>query len=454
MKKEEAGTPGLATASLVFGILSIFLGWIPLLGWIFVILALVFGIIALKKIRKENLPGKGTAITGTLLGLVGVMIAVGMMTYISNTQTTPANQPTISIESSYYVNSFHQINQSFSVQNREQKALTNVVVEAYLLDIDQNVSKEFTYIDHKQLNLGTLNPTEHTKEYSVVLGRESPDLNYSAYVYMKASSAEGKIGISKSDVIFVSAYSSEENFNKIYCPKIDPYNIEVRKAASEAVRAHPGDYSIDQLLDIYDWIQSNVNYLNVPVDLPATPYSPPETLATKSGDCKNQAVLIASMIKSIGGDARVVIEPSCTHAYTIVSFPNKSPEESIDKITNHYFPCRNGFQCGGKCWNFPTGIGAWCDGSHASDSDQCPAGQVGFTDNMCHYCQPGQTLIMDDNGIKCKDTSNIAINWFDYQGGKWIIFDSAGGLYPGNTLPECLGDHQRYFVDTCVKPPE
>lgn len=455
MKKEEAGTPGLATASLVFGILSVVLGWVPLLGWILVILAFVFGAIALKKIKAENLPGKGMAVAGELLGLVGLVLAITMMVFISGTGTTPSAQYNLDIESAYSVDDLHQVNQSFSVQNTGSKAATNVVVEVYLLAPDQNISQSFTYLDHKQIIIGTLNSGQKTNVYSTVVGQESPDSDYSAFVYLKASSAEGDVGSATSDVLSVSAYSMADYRRKIYCSKIDPYNLDVRKAAAEAVRAHPGAYSFDQALDIYDWVKLNIIYLNVPETI-SPPYSPSETLTTKAGDCKNQAVLLASMIESIGGKVMLVSHRSCQHAYVIVHITDEEDVQSyVDTLGSHYTACNNGFICGGKCWGYSQDTGSLCDGTTAVSSDICDPGQVGFTDDMCHSCSPGQTLILKEGEeLECRD--NFDAKWFDYEGGKWLIFDPAGGELPGNLLPECAEDEapERYFIESCVNPPE
>ncbi|MFO8015629.1 MAG: DUF4190 domain-containing protein [Candidatus Woesearchaeota archaeon] len=71
-------TSGLAIASLVFGILSFILGWVPILGWLIVILAIVFGIIALVKISKDpTIGGKGMAIAGIVLG--GILLAISVI---------------------------------------------------------------------------------------------------------------------------------------------------------------------------------------------------------------------------------------------------------------------------------------------------------------------------------------------------------------------------------------
>lgn len=183
----------------------------------------------------------------------------------------------------------------------------------------------------------------------------------------------------------LETYENVEPYFGLYCDKINPYDLDVRKAASDAVRRHPGSYSIDQLLDIYDWVKENIIYLNVPVTLPSTPYSPSETLATKSGDCKNQAVLIASMIESIGGTAKVVINPECKHTYAIVYFakPNTDMSNSAKVIANHY-------------------------------------------------------------------NENVYVRWYTLNQGIWMIFDPAGGAYPGDTLSECWNSKTIYLITSCL----
>ena len=65
---------GLSIASLVLGICSLFLGFIPIIGWAIMILAIVFGFISLSKIkRNEYLKGRGFAITGIIIGFVSLI---------------------------------------------------------------------------------------------------------------------------------------------------------------------------------------------------------------------------------------------------------------------------------------------------------------------------------------------------------------------------------------------
>jgi type IV pilus assembly protein PilA len=72
MSEAQKKTLGMAIASLVFGCLVL----IPILGIPFAITAIVLGIIALNKIsnNKDTLQGKGLAISGIVLGGIGIIL--------------------------------------------------------------------------------------------------------------------------------------------------------------------------------------------------------------------------------------------------------------------------------------------------------------------------------------------------------------------------------------------
>lgn len=57
-------TEGLAIASMVLGIVWVF--------WIGSILAVIFGHVALRNIKRNQTGGRGMAITGLVLGYIGV----------------------------------------------------------------------------------------------------------------------------------------------------------------------------------------------------------------------------------------------------------------------------------------------------------------------------------------------------------------------------------------------
>jgi len=75
-ENKKAPTSGFATASLVLGIISILLGWFPIFGWVFFILAITFAVIALKKIDQRLNSGRGLAVAGMILGVVSLIFAI------------------------------------------------------------------------------------------------------------------------------------------------------------------------------------------------------------------------------------------------------------------------------------------------------------------------------------------------------------------------------------------
>lgn len=74
---------GMAIAALVLGILALLLCWTVIGGILLGLIALVLGIVAAVKARKGRARGAGMAITGAVLGaigliLAGVLVAVGV----------------------------------------------------------------------------------------------------------------------------------------------------------------------------------------------------------------------------------------------------------------------------------------------------------------------------------------------------------------------------------------
>ena len=182
-------------------------------------------------------------------------------------------------------------------------------------------------------------------------------------------------------------YSPCKEFLAVYCDKFTPTELTVREAASSAISKHPGAFSVNQLLDIYDWVHSNVFYQNVPVNLTYQPYAPKETLSTKSGDCKNQAVLIASMVEAIGGTARVLLIPDCQHAFPEVYLGNQTDIDVLNAAIRAHYPASSG----------------------------------------------------------------KTINWHISKNNTedWYIFDSAGGNFPGQTIEDCFNASQTFVIYDC-----
>ncbi|MDP2908858.1 MAG: zinc ribbon domain-containing protein, partial [Nanoarchaeota archaeon] len=76
-KLEKPAT--FASNSLTSGIFALFLGWIPIIGWILIIFALVYGFLSLNRIKKGNtLESRRMAIAGIVLGFIALAIALSV----------------------------------------------------------------------------------------------------------------------------------------------------------------------------------------------------------------------------------------------------------------------------------------------------------------------------------------------------------------------------------------
>lgn len=67
---------GMGTAALVLGILAIVLCWSAIGGIILGALAIIFGIIGIRRVGQRIATNKGAAIAGLVTGIVGLIIAV------------------------------------------------------------------------------------------------------------------------------------------------------------------------------------------------------------------------------------------------------------------------------------------------------------------------------------------------------------------------------------------
>ncbi len=65
-------TSGLAITSLILGLVA----FIPLVGVFLGVLAIIFGFLALRQIKKEKLSGRGLSIAGILLGATGILFTI------------------------------------------------------------------------------------------------------------------------------------------------------------------------------------------------------------------------------------------------------------------------------------------------------------------------------------------------------------------------------------------
>lgn len=82
VKAEVVGSeerPGpMAIGALICGILSLLCSWVPVVGFVLSVAAIVLGIIEVKRIGRGegSAKGKGMALAGIILGAVGIVFGI------------------------------------------------------------------------------------------------------------------------------------------------------------------------------------------------------------------------------------------------------------------------------------------------------------------------------------------------------------------------------------------
>jgi hypothetical protein len=117
-------------------------------------------------------------------------------------------------------------------------------------------------------------------------------------------------------------FNPESIFNQIN-DKIEPFNVEVRTMAAASAKKYPGQYNIYQICSLFDDTKENIQYISDPrgKDLWSTPG---DTLKVGAGDCDDYAILLSSLIESIGGTSRIYLTD--THAFAAVYIGNNTKE--------------------------------------------------------------------------------------------------------------------------------
>lgn len=87
------GGAGMGIAALLLGILAFVLSWVPILGIILGVIAIIVGLVARGRAKRINGSGRGSGVAGAILGLLAVIIS-GLITFglVSLFQNTDAGQ--------------------------------------------------------------------------------------------------------------------------------------------------------------------------------------------------------------------------------------------------------------------------------------------------------------------------------------------------------------------------
>ena len=150
----------------------------------------------------------------------------------------------------------------------------------------------------------------------------------------------GILGDSSDDSIYNPGLTNSEYVTKI-ANAIEPNNPQVRSYALSAIKPQSdGNYNIGQICDIYDKLYKDWVYVNDPSEreyiAPAS-----ESVRLLRGDCEDYAILMASLIESIGGTARVIVAYNAAgegHAYAEVYMTdsNEDVQTLVDNMGERY----------------------------------------------------------------------------------------------------------------------
>lgn len=137
-QSDKLPKPGFVTASLILGLLS----FIPLVGVLLGIIAIVLGIISIKKIKKEGLGGKNFAIAGITLGVLGIVLTVvayGYLFYQGFVADTPARVKLTQEELNQNAGSLELYRKKFNTYPKTLEEVTNAGFTIFPVDAYQNL---------------------------------------------------------------------------------------------------------------------------------------------------------------------------------------------------------------------------------------------------------------------------------------------------------------------------
>lgn len=139
--------------------------------------------------------------------------------------------------------------------------------------------------------------------------------------------------------ILVGAYiisPDRKNLERIK-QAMDIDNEVTRGFALSLAAQYPGEYSIDQVCRIYEYLYKNWKYVSDPRGQEYFANASNSIINDLSGDCDDFAILMATMLESIGGKTRISFAhgPEGGHAFAEVYFL-EDPQVMYDKINYHF----------------------------------------------------------------------------------------------------------------------
>lgn len=133
--------------------------------------------------------------------------------------------------------------------------------------------------------------------------------------------------------------TAEEAYLQKLMTAMDIENETTRIFTLNVAAKYPGDYNIAQICSVYDELFSNWKYVNDPRGSEYIAKASMTIKAELKGDCDDFAILMATMIESIGGKTRIVAAfgEDGNHAYAEVFMGARDKmEDYLETINEHY----------------------------------------------------------------------------------------------------------------------
>jgi hypothetical protein len=179
-----------------------------------------------------------------------------------------------------------------------------------------------------------------TKEFVCLLPFGAPttpgSYNYSLYVKVAIQGLVGGAWYDKGEyrvaghdstvlpVHPAPSWTTQINPSKYYKAVNSQVDFERTASVVQTIKAEtPGNYTILQVAETYEWVRAHIEYREEPFGQDYW-QTANETLTWGTGDCEDHAILVASIIGELGGQARVNIIEG--HAFPTVFLTNNASE--------------------------------------------------------------------------------------------------------------------------------
>jgi transglutaminase-like putative cysteine protease len=130
------------------------------------------------------------------------------------------------------------------------------------------------------------------------------------------------------------SFTTTKNTATYYSKVNTRINLEATAGLASNILANNSNvYSIQAVADAFDWVRDHIAYADDPQDYWQ---SSTETMAWRTGDCEDQAILMASIIDQMGGNARVNIIDGHAFSTVFVGGNGTSLSDLREAISSHY----------------------------------------------------------------------------------------------------------------------